>query len=183
MPIPTGMLADPASLALRVGASQDDPAVTLALQRASDRFRADCGHSITKVEDDVVILDGHGSEALQLPAVPVMAVSSVTVSGVAETNFSFSPRAGVIRRKWGVWPDDLGNISVVYTHGYDTIPGDVQDAVLENAEVQYIAIANVTMANIGGEVVNFGVKGSVGVTERWTACVMRYKVGTAEATS
>lgn len=168
-------LADPSDLAVRLGAEENDPLVELSLRRASDRFRGAVEHPVSFVPDDTVVLDGNGSDTLMLPAAPVTAVTSVTVAGILVTDYSVSPRLGMLRRRY-LWPYDFGNVSVVYSHGYTDIPGDIQDAVIEQAEMQYYALAGVYSATLGPQIFNFGHAGNIGVSGRWSECVARYQL-------
>lgn len=161
-------LAEAGDLALLLGVPATDGKLLLALARASSRFRGAVRH-IVSLADDVVLLDGNGSQALILPAAPVVGRPDVEIDGQTVTDFSVS-RSGMLRRAGG-WPDGLGNVQVSYTHGYDEIPGDIQDAVLEQAELQYKILAGVQQASLGAQSVTFGTQASVGVTQRWTDAV------------
>lgn len=167
-------LAPAADLATLTGKSASDGKLLLALRRASARFRGAVGHDITRVDGDVVILDGDGGAALLLPAFPVRDVT-VRIDGVAVTDFRTSPRNGVLRRDAG-WPDQLGNVEVTFTHGWATVPGDIEDAVLEQAEAQLVAITGVQTIQQGARSLTFGAAATVGVTQKWTDTVEKYRL-------
>lgn len=173
MQLPT--LADPEDLALRLGCPVGDGKLLLALNRASGRFRGAVGHPVSLVQNDTVWLGGDGGETLLLPARPVANVS-VKVDGVAVTGVHVSSRLGVLRLAGG-WPDGLDNVEVTYDHGYAAIPVDIQDAVLEQAELQYSVMVAAQQVTQGGRSVTFGTQATVGVTQRWQECVDRYRVG------
>ncbi|MGY4859511.1 hypothetical protein [Cryobacterium sp. AP23] len=168
-------LASVADLATLTGKPATDAKLLLALKRASARFRGAVGHPVSRVSDDVVLLDGDGSRALLLPAAPVIGTTAVEIDGVPITDYRTSAARGILRRPAG-WPDDLGNVQVTYSHGYDQVPGDIEDAVLEQAELQYKVLAGVQQASLGAQSVTFGVQASVGVTQRWAECVARYQL-------
>lgn len=191
------LLASPSDLALRVGADSGDARIDLALRRASDRFRAAVGHSVSSSTADTVVLDGTGTDTLHLPGLPVQQVRTVAVSGALVTDWALSPRLGVLRRVraqqwpvwyrydehryWGsIWPDGLGNVEVVYDHGFAEVPGDIADAVLEQAELQFTVLAGVQQASLGPQSVTFGAQAAVGVTARWSEAVARYQVGVGD---
>jgi hypothetical protein len=174
---PLPPLADEDDLATKLGVPATDGKLQLALKRASDRFRGAVGHPVTQVEDDIIELDGNGSHSLLLPAAPIIGTPVVTVDGAAVTDFSVSRSRGMLRRRGCVWPDDLGNIEVTYTHGYDQIPGDIEDAVLEQAELQFQILAGVAQMSLGSESFAFGAQATVGTTQRWSDAVARYQIG------
>lgn len=172
-------LASGDDLATLLDVPVTDGKLLLALRRASDRFRGAVRHPVSLIVDDVVLLDGDGSQALILPAAPVIGTPTVKVADVLVTDFSVSSRHGVLRRKAG-WSDDLGNIEVTYTHGYENIPGDIQDAVLEQAELQFQILAGVTQMSLGSQSVAFGTKATVGVTQRWSDAVETHRLNRAD---
>ncbi|MFI0469291.1 hypothetical protein ACH347_34900 [Saccharopolyspora sp. 5N102] len=174
----TTPLADPAALARLTGLPVDDPDLLDALNRASDRFRGAVGHSVTHVERDEIVVDGDGSRSLLLPAVPVTAVHTVEVDGKPVTGYQWS-RTGALRSA-GCWPDRLGAVRVVYDHGYplDAIPGDISDAVLEQAQMICDQTPGVASMSTGSVSVSYS---RVGITEAWSATVERYQVGRGDA--
>jgi hypothetical protein len=121
------------------------------------------------------MLDGDGSPLLLLPAAPFTTII-VEVDGVAVTDFLTSRRAGILRRVGGYWPDGLENIEVKYTHGYATVPGAIQDAVLEMAMIQLTAPVGVQQESAGGQSVTWGLQATTGVTQRWTDAVEAYRL-------
>lgn len=73
-------------------------------------------------------LTGDGMRYLLLSACPVLALSSVTVDGVAVDDYRLSPAAGTVTRTAG-WPDGA-DIVATYLAGYRVQPGaDVQGAL------------------------------------------------------
>jgi hypothetical protein len=168
-------LAEASDLATLTKASDTNPKLVLALKRASNRFRGAVGHFVSFVSDDVVLLDGDGSYSLLLPAAPIVGSVTVKVDGLAVTDFSISRRKAILRRS-SPWPDALENIEVQFSHGYQNIPGDIQDAVLEQAELQYALLAGVQQASLGAQSVTFGAQATVGVTQRWTDAVAHHEL-------
>lgn len=182
MATPEEYLADPAELAAKLGRSEDDPRLLYALRAATRRFRGQVHHPVTYVEDDVVVLDGSGRESLLLPVWPVTAVSAVVLDGaelVEDTDYSWSD-AGVLRRLGCLhWPDRLRCLQVTYSHGWngwDEIPGDIQEVVLERAEAGLTIPVGVQSQAVGGQSVTFGAQAASGSTEAWARAVDRYKV-------
>lgn len=168
-------LADADDLATLCGVPATDAKLTLALRRASARFRGAVKRPISLTTDDQVWLDGDGTNTLLLPSAPIVGTPTVLVAGVAFTDFSVSPNNGVLRAKT-CWPDDLGNIQVTYTHGWSEVPEDIADAVLEQAELQYQVLAGISQMTLGPQSFTFGAQATVGVTQRWAECVARYRL-------
>lgn len=164
-------LADPERLAERLGVAADDPTLLEALRSATARFRAAVRHPVSLVEDDTITLDGTGTRSLVLPAAPVHTVSRVAVHGTDITNYQWS-QMGLLRRVDDVWPDDLGAVEVTYTHGWDPIPEEIQDVVLNAAEIARARAQDVASVTVGGEQVTF----RQGVSQTWSTVVQLYRL-------
>lgn len=115
--------------------SQQDTATKaqMALAQATDMIRAALGgQQITKVTGDTVTLAGNGRRILQLPQIPVTAVTSVTINlGGAYPNqltpdvhYTWDGATGLLTALAYPWPRDW-DVTVVYSHGYDTVPDDL----------------------------------------------------------
>jgi hypothetical protein len=173
------LLADPVELAEWLNVDVSDPLVTAALRAASRRFRGAVGHHVSKVVGDTVTLDGDGTRVLLLPAVPVTAVTSVTVTGtalVAGTDFEWSDDGMLERLNGCGWPCRYRSVTVVYDHGWDPVPEDIQEAIIDQARSGYRVLPGVQSIQAGGESVTFGAAASVGVTSQWTKAVTRYRI-------
>jgi hypothetical protein len=174
--MPEPYLAAAADLATLTNLPATSPALLLALERASNRFRAAVGHPVHLVEDDVVLLDGDGGLTLLLPGIPCTDIS-VKIDGVTVTDWTVAALLGVLRRTNSFWPDGLGNIEVTFTHGWDPIPGAIQDAVLEQAAVQALVPVGVQSESAIGQSVTYGLASTIGVTQKWVDAVNRYRLG------
>jgi hypothetical protein len=166
-------LASPNDLATITGKTADDPKLILELRRATSRFTGDVGRTLFLVKADTVALNGGGGQTLILPAFPVANVS-VSVGGVAVTDFQVDEDAGILRRQAG-WPDGLGNIQVTFDHGFEEIPGDVADAVLERAQIALTSNPAIQQRTLGISGVTFGQQATTGVTQAWSDAVNRYR--------
>lgn len=181
-------LADAADLAARLRADPTDPLVLLAVKRASARFRAAVRHPVTLVTGDTVTVNGKGGDTLLLPVAPVANVAAVVITWPAwtgmpaetVTGYQLDADHGILRRDQGWWPDGLGNIAVTCDHGHADVPDDVADAVLEQAEQQYVVLAGIDAATLGAQSISFGKQGSNGVTQRWAEAVARYQLGSGD---
>jgi len=90
-----------------------------------------------------VTLNGDGDSELLLPNFPVTAVTTVTVIGwddteteIAGSQFRIQEDIGLIRFKpdssatYRYFPQGFQNLAVVYVSGFDPIPADLQEAVV-----------------------------------------------------
>lgn len=175
-------LADPDELSVWLGRPANDPKLLASLRAASRRFRGAVGHEVNLVADDVVTLDGNGRESLLLPVWPTTAVSSVLLDDeelVEGTDFSWSD-AGMLRRLGCyLWPARLRCLTVTYSHGWDPVPEDVQEAVIDQARTMFVVPAGIQSKAVGGQSVTFGSTAAVGVSDQWAKAVLRHKVRTA----
>jgi hypothetical protein len=179
----TDYLADPADLAVWLGVPEDDPKLLQALAAASSRFRAAVRHHVSFVAGDTVVRDGTGTESLLLPAAPVTEIASVTLDGEAlvyDTDYRWS-EDGFLRRNGACWPDKLRCIEVVYSHGFELIPEDIAEAVIDQARAQYAVRPGLTSMTVGGQSVGFGAQASIGVTSQWTTAVAKYQLNRGDA--
>lgn len=166
-------LADVDVLAARLNVPVTDPVMLAALRGASQRFRTAVGHTVSRVDNEEIVLDGDGSTVLVLPSPRVIAVHSVTVDGSPVT-VEWS-QSGTIRYSAG-FPDAWGAVRVVYSHGWEPVPDDVAEAVMDAAEMAYHATPGLESMTVGGESLRFA---SGGVTQGWADTVEAYKVGGA----
>lgn len=171
-------LAESSELATLTRLPANDPELLLGLKRASDRFRGAVGFPVHRVTGDTAELNGNGTSTLLLPALAVD-VHSVSVDGqlLPATSYSVDKSAGILRRKDGVWPDDLGNVVVGYDHGWESIPGDIQDAVLEHAATVALVLTHLQQNSAGSVQESYGAAAMVGITAKWADAVARYSVG------
>lgn len=174
---PDGMLADPARLAIWLPVSADHPKLLEALRAASSRFAGAVRHPVRLVTGDTVTLYGDCTDRLLLPAAPVTAVTEVRVDGVLLEASGYRVRkdAGVLRRMGGVW-EDWAEIEVDWSHGWDPIPDDVQEVVIDQARTIFRVTPGVQTIQAGGESVTYGVQAAVGVTSQWTAAVEAHRL-------
>lgn len=169
------LLAEPADLATLTALPETDPNLALALKRASARFQGPGGIGYPlHYETETIRLDGTGTHVLFLPAAPVDTIT-VTLDGQVLTDYVISRRNGILRRR-EVWPNGLENIEVTYAHGYQDIPEDVQDAVLEHATTLAMVYAHVQQESGGGTQVTYGAAATVGTTQKWVETVEAYRL-------
>lgn len=177
----TEFLADPDELSIWLGKPPNDPKLLNALRAATRRFRGAVGHPVDLVVDDEVTLDGNGRESLLLPVWPTTAVTSVVLDDqilVEGTDYEWSD-AGILRRLGGLcWPDRLRCLVVTYSHGWDPIPEDIQEVVIDQARTMDTVVPGVQSRAVGGQSVTFGATAAVGVSDQWSKAVARHKIRT-----
>jgi len=152
-------LASVAELESWLGRELDDEvAAQQALDIASDTVRTYCGHSISQVLNDTVVLDGTGTHTLILPAAPVNGIDSIEVDGEAleATDYKWS-RKGWVRRTDGLlWPTLPGSIEIVYNHGFAVIPKAIVGVVLSLAGRIQDGSSGIKQETIGSYSVTYG---------------------------
>jgi len=182
-PVDSEFLADPADLAALTGLSPEDPRLRAALLAASRRFAGAVRHPVRLVEADETVLDGNGTTTLTLPAAPVTAVSRVELAGVALTPDEFAWSAdGLLERDSG-WPRARRNVRVIWSHGYDPVPGMVSDAVVTAAHIALNTEPGLSTLSVGGMSVSYATRfggATSGATETWTAAVDAYRLNRGE---
>ncbi|MFD7157955.1 hypothetical protein ACXJJ3_08740 [Kribbella sp. WER1] len=110
-----------------------------ATARAEAEVRAYCGWHIAPQREDTLTLDGPGGPLLVLPSLHVVSVASVAENGTEldPEGYAWSA-AGVLRRTssatswhgWNCgWTDDFRGLVVTLTHGYESMPLDVQTVI------------------------------------------------------
>lgn len=124
--------------------SDDDAArVAVWLGQASAAVRRFTGQTISLVEDDEVTFPSTGTTVLVLGQRPVRAVSNVTVemwptqpwqdverarAGWADPrlgHFTWDAYGRLNRLDGMTWGRKCDPVTVIYTHGWDPVPGDV----------------------------------------------------------
>jgi hypothetical protein len=116
----------------------DDGAV-IAIDAACDICRTIAERQFN-AGTSTIMLDGTGTDAVLLSELPVNTVGTVTVNGTEETDYLLTDNGMLLRGTAGVYPReawDSGrrNVTVTYTHGYETIdiPRDVRMVALSIA--------------------------------------------------
>lgn len=109
----------------------------IAVDAACDICRTVAEQSFNKVTNEVIYLDGSGTDALVLPERPVTAIKEVTVAGSVVTDYAIKSNGTLVRRYSDpatastlVWPIGRMNVSVKYDHGFTEVPTDVRMVAL-----------------------------------------------------
>lgn len=110
------------------------------LELASGIARAHMGQMITRVVDDEVTIVPDADGVLWLPQRPITEVTSVALGATeyATTTYRWGPDGGIYSLWGNPWqmlsingPGYQPELSVVYTHGFETIPDDIVATVAQ----------------------------------------------------
>lgn len=168
--------ATPEELRQRPGCGElEDETASALLAQASAQVRAITQQTISPVDDHTVTLDGDGTSVLDLPEVPVRAVTAVELFGVplGDEDYRWS-QLGWLRRvdhkataeqhwfdvawrwrdvpRWGDWPNAEASITVTYSHGWpkDSAQYDIaRQVTLRLAQAFATQPSDITQESIG----------------------------------
>ncbi len=118
-------VADRVNRTLTVG---EQAQAGLLLDTAAALIQNYTGQTIERVVDDTATLAGTWERALELPELPVVSVTSVTVDEQTVTGWELTVDGQLVGVSWG-GPDVT--VTVVYTHGHDPVPDDVWAVCVE----------------------------------------------------
>ena len=173
------LLADPADLEglvdSRGSAGGGQARSEKAVRRASERFRAAVRHPVSRVTGQTFTLDGPGGDVLRLPVLHPTFVSGA-INGEPVTDVQASP-TGYLYRRAG-FPAGFGNIVLTLDHGYEEVPGDIADAVLEQAARLLNTQPGLQMLVLDGATVQF--RPETGVSQTWAEAVKNYRIGAGD---
>ncbi|GAB3166625.1 hypothetical protein GCM10027059_25860 [Myceligenerans halotolerans] len=117
-------LAAVADLQARGIDTSDTDRIDALLDEASSAVRDAAGSAISR-STSTVTLWTEASRRIELPARPVQAVATVTLDGVAVTDYKLRGSA-LWRDCYWQQPDKTpGELVVTFTHGYDPVPADI----------------------------------------------------------
>lgn len=137
-------MVNPADLSLyRTGDS------ALLVTQAEALVRAYCGWHIAPSIEQTLTLYGNRAN-LYLPSANVTAVSAVVDSGGTVSPDVYRLRGDRLERTSGWWSRRTP-VTVTLTHGYDTVPAEVQQVVFDiaNRAVDTVKSANLTRKRVG----------------------------------
>lgn len=120
-------LASTSDLSARKVSTSDTALTTALLASASAGVRDAAGCSITATTGTVTI-SGGGGRYLRLPGWMIRSVDSVTIDGVAVTDWKLVDGRLFRTSGWGC-SDDPVEVAVTYTQGIDTAPADIVNLV------------------------------------------------------
>lgn len=123
--------------------SSQDAVLARAINAASDAVRRYCGRDFARAKVTEHLI-GRGSPALLVSLSPIESVEAVAIQGqeVDVSELAIDDGAGILVRRYGVWPEsDRPNVSVTYVGGWVTpaqasdelerdLPHDIEEACL-----------------------------------------------------
>lgn len=149
-----------------------------AIREATVAIRNYCGQVIEEVASETIILDVEGyTTRIYLPELPVQSVATVYEQEigeaaellVADTDYKLGQHGILYRLGGHYWLAGIQTVTITYTHGYATIPEDVQAVATRAAARAYQAglraeemagVPGVTSKTLGAFSVAFGTEGS-----------------------
>lgn len=154
----------------------DDERAVIALHAASDIVRSEAGQDLTEAADDIVVLDGTGTDALLLPQLPVTAVSLVTIDDTPFTDYTLANNGVLFCTAGSYWTKGRQNIAVTYDHGFTTaeFPRDLRMVALNLAARVYDQQI-VSQESVGAYSVTFAVADAIGLSDNERRIVHKYR--------
>lgn len=125
-----------------------------ARARAEAEVRAYCGWHIAPEQRETFVLDGSDADAQMLPTLKLVDVHTLALDGAPHDVETLEWSTAGYLRLTGRFPARLRSISVDITHGYETMPLDVQavvdrltDRAVDNAGMgQLVQVGQVRVA-------------------------------------
>lgn len=139
--------ATAAELQTQVGYTIDTARADQLLTQASARFSVAADTWFDLITATWTIA-GNRARTLRLPHKPIQSVESVTIAGVAVTDYTRINSTLYRSAGFGACTFPPEEVEVDYTHGHDLPPDDVKGAVLDMAEQAYEVTAGLTAEQI-----------------------------------
>lgn len=140
----------------------DTPGLHEQVAAAIGWARSYCGWHVWPQQSEQLVVDGSGSQLLQLPTLHVSAVEAVTevpdwqgtdpdaepIALVERRDFTWSA-TGVLRKRSGVWTHEYRGVTVDLVHGYDAASVEDWLGVIAKAVVRGATLAGGEIARVG----------------------------------
>lgn len=121
--------------------SDQDALITLVGDRVCADIERETGRTFKKRATVTDVLDGSGTRAVALSRVPVLSVASLTIDTtlIDSTLYTVEKSVGLVRLKASTFARALGNVTVVYSAGYEDadLPADAIGVALDVARYVY----------------------------------------------
>jgi hypothetical protein len=171
---------------LGLSAGADEDLLTDLAARASDGIRRYCGRDFA-LGDYAEYHDGDGGDTLLLAQRPVVEVFALSQDGTETTaeDYVLYPEAGMVRLKSGGFGLGARNVYAAYRAGYESIPGDVEQAAIQCTAALYQARGaggrRVTSERVGDYAVTYdgGETDGDGLPPNLRAALEPYRVALA----
>ena len=177
------------------GTSIDTARATILLDTATAAIQAYCNQTFTQ-STTTAILPGNLTEKLELPERPVTAVTTVVIGDTtitADTDYVWDGAHTLYRgtkvngvlsvngpdyliNGWGDWGGPGAQVSVTYTHGFASIPGDIKGVCLALAARSLTSPDGVNSESVGSYSVSYSRSGgAVSLLAEEKALLNRYR--------
>lgn len=138
----------------------DDELITAMLERASALIETACNRKFA-VADYVDYLNGNGKCVILPVNYPLVSVQSLAVSGesIAQESYFFNYDFIMFKRDLR-FEKGVKNVEIRYTAGFETIPLDIEQAVIETVALRYAERDRIGQQSksLAGETVTFFIK-------------------------
>lgn len=136
-----------------------DALLNVMIKNASAFFENACNRIFTTA-NYVDVLSGNGKTALVLMNYPVQSVSKLVVSGREINSADYRVADDLLILSKDIFAKGLKNIEVHYTAGYDEVPFDIQQAVIETVALRFKERDRIGQQSksLAGETVSFYIK-------------------------
>lgn len=166
--------------AYRKGPVEDDLAA-IALDSACQIVRDHVSQAVDAVVDDTVVLDSEGTDTLLLPELPVTAVTSVAGPLAAPlnegTDYFVDLEAGALRTRRGLhFLPGRALYTVVYSHGWTTVPSSVRVVAL-NLAARIYDQQLVRQESVGGYQAVYAAEEAITLTRGERAILAKHDPG------
>ena len=158
-----------------------DALLARLISSVSDQFRSETGTN-PKQTTYTEVRDGNGLDGLSLLNWPVISVTSVKVDGSTIPQRSTVADAGWVLTNSGrlklvgyTFTAGVANVEVVYSAGYQTVPSDIEQAVIKMVALQFADRKRIglnSLSQAGGSV-SFG---DAPVLAYWRSVVENYRL-------
>lgn len=178
------------------GTSVATARATILLDTATGAIQAYTGQTLSQVSSHSITLPGNFTNRLTLPERPVTAVTSVTVGDsllTGDADYVWDGKDGLLRGSrvdgvgsingpdWllsgaGDWGGPGSVITIVYTHGFATIPNDIKGVCLALAARSLSSPDGVNSETIGSYSVSYSRSGgAVSLLDEEKSLLDRYR--------
>lgn len=164
---------------MRQTLSEDDELVALALDAACQVCRDVAEQDFELVDNDVIKMNGTGTNVLLLPQLPVTDVAQILDHNgdVVDTeDYAWTEDGELMKTSCtSTWWEGIQNFEVTYSHGYEAVPTSIQLVACALAD-RIIDQGIVSQETIGGYVVLYG-QSEGGLTKLERAILERHRPG------
>lgn len=171
---------------LGLSSGVDEALLSDLIARASAGACSYCGREFAAA-DYYEFHDGEGTEAVLLEQRPVTAVFALSDDGaeIAADEYVVYPEAGIVRLASGTFGHGARTVYAGYRAGYETLPGEVEQAVVawtaELYQSREVGGRPVASERVGDYAVTYEGESTANPSRRVRAALEPYRVALARA--